>query len=354
METITNIFMIITITALVSFVITGTLVELSQQSYAELAIPDDMKTRDFINWAIRTPTFALAGLSGVKKLTESTEAQKAIFLAGGSIVAMVCLFISQFYYGWNWAELGLGLVMILFLYIIASRVHAVSTIWKARGEIKTRNTINDELLCLDEEHKEVSTVMKRHEDKLNKAIRIVTEKEKELGWMEQIISDTKKSIIRHIKKEETNVDKIQCSLDALREWKEEGALIALDTNILMECEDYIIEELKNYPLLISKKVQDEWDGNKKSTSDITREKAIRARNRLANLQENARSLEFTVKKWNSQFMKDNNLMIGKNDEEIIADYLYEYKRGQNLVILSCDKMFQISASTHMPVIKMEQ
>lgn len=127
-------------------------------------------------------------------------------------------------------------------------------------------------------------------------------------------------------------------------------VIAVDSNVLMKADDYVIDAISRFPVLISKRVQQEWDKNKTSEHG---EKAYRARQAIRRLVE-LPNYEFTVSKWQDRFLMEHNLLKGVPDDEIIADYLYEQMQGKNIIILSDDLNFTASAKVHMPVLSLKK
>ena len=165
------------------------------------------------------------------------------------------------------------------------------------------------------------------------------ERKEDMQWS---IDERKKQLNGRLRALAYNMEKFS-ELDS-------DTILALDANILMMADDYIIEEIKKFPILISKRVQQEWDKNKTSED---KQKGYRARRAIRRLVERPH-FEFTVSKWQDSFLKKNNLMKGIPDEEIIADYLYEKQQGKNIVVLSGDLNFQASAKVHMPIIAFEK
>ena len=129
-----------------------------------------------------------------------------------------------------------------------------------------------------------------------------------------------------------------------------NTIIAIDSNILMKSDEYIIDAISQFPILISKRVQQEWDKNKSSDYG---EKAFRARQAIRRLVK-LPNYSFTVSKWNEAFLLNNNLLQGVPDDEIIADYLYEQTLGKNIVVLSDDLNFIASCKVHMPVLQLKK
>lgn len=126
--------------------------------------------------------------------------------------------------------------------------------------------------------------------------------------------------------------------------------IAIDSNVLMKWDDYIIEALKRKNVLISKNVQEELDQNKNSQDQS---KGYRARRAIRKLLQFS-SYRFTVSKWTSNQLLQWNLKKGSPDDEIIADYLYEKERGTPIVILSDDHNFLISAKVHFETLTLKK
>lgn len=300
------------------------------------------------------PEYGLARIARKKRFTESTDASKAWLGTLIMFFTMAVYFSWLRFTDWNFKEFLEGSFIIIPVFQITIRL------WAGARLVKLYRLKRREVSILAESKvvfEQISSFIEeeagwnRENGKLEKQLAAIESGNVHINIF---IENRKKNVRDHINLEKEKLRIVSANISKLREWAGEDIQLAIDTNILMEADDYFIEELKSFRLLISKKVQDEWDKNKKYGDGEKRKKAIKARDRLEMLQEEAKGLEFTVKKWDASFMKEHNLMTGKADEEIIADYLYEYKQGRKLAVLSADKMFRISASVHLPVIKVER
>ena len=299
------------------------------------------------------PEYGLARIAGVKQFSESADAVKAwlgtmlMFLSVGAYYSWLR------FTEWGWLTFFGDALIIGAAFQILIRTWAVVRLvklYRLRARITSMEVESVQALEQISELLEQEAAWKEQNSKLEIKLEAVESRNSQIALF---VKNRHKNVTDHIESEQVKLRSVAANISALREWAKTDNELAIDTNILMEADDYFFEELKAFRLLVSKKVQDEWDKNKKYGDVETRKKAIRARDRLEILQKEAAGLDFTVKKWDASFMKNHNLMIGKADEEIIGDYLYEYKRGRKLAVLSADKMFRISASVHMPVIKLE-
>lgn len=127
--------------------------------------------------------------------------------------------------------------------------------------------------------------------------------------------------------------------------------IAIDTNILMEWDDYLIRALKSKNIIISKRVQYELDRNKSSDNNNVSYKARRGIRRL--LEFDACNYHFLVSKWDTQFLKAQNLSSSWEDEKILADYVYEQQQGRHMVVASHDSNFIISAKQFFNILTLQ-
>ncbi|SER69239.1 hypothetical protein SAMN04487944_10875 [Gracilibacillus ureilyticus] len=268
------------------------------------------------------------------------------------------IIVSNYHSGWSWLAALKEILISLLVFGTAKRVWAVYQVYRLYKAHKQVQRIESDIHNIEDQIVDLKRGMKKEEEKaakVKKAIQTVGERNEQIHTFTNQIHT---KIEQHLESHKETLRIMRTNISHLRQWEGKNVRIAIDTNIFMECDDYIIEELKRHKLLISKTVQGEWDYNIKGDDPVKRSKGLRARDRLEELvvsgKQTGNLCEFIVKKWNYQFMKDNNLRTDENDEKIIADYLFEYEKGLDIVILSADKMFTISASIHMPVIRLEK
>ncbi|KAB8126382.1 hypothetical protein F9U64_20185 [Gracilibacillus oryzae] len=323
-----------------------------------LGIEDDSKKIDYdfvdgILSAIFIPESMIWRLS-----SEKDSKEKMDILTFLSFLAIGFLIVSNISAGWNWTQALKETVIVLLAFGMVKRMLAVYQVCRLLKVKKAVRVMETEREDVEGQFTDLTKIVKKEKKaaaQLKKEIHSVRARNKQIYlYMEQLHAELEKHLVSYndmLKIMNTNIS-------SLRYWDNKNVRIAIDTNILMECDDYIMEELKRHKLLISKTVQGEWDYNIKKGDAEKKSKGKRARDRLDELVENGKRTnkpcDFIVKKWNAQFMRANNLRIDENDEKIIADYLYEYQSEEDIVILSADKMFTISASIHMPVIRMEK
>ena len=128
--------------------------------------------------------------------------------------------------------------------------------------------------------------------------------------------------------------------------------IAVDTNVFMEWDDYLIDALRSKNLVISKRVQWELDRNKNSEYSDVRFKARRGIRHLLKFE--AKNYSFINPDWNDKFLKENGLSDRWEDEKILADYLMRQKQGHEVLIASSDSNFLISAKPLFPVLNIKK
>lgn len=118
----------------------------------------------------------------------------------------------------------------------------------------------------------------------NKWKKTFEEKQSKQLNLEQSIEQEKERVKKKYRTLVGNLDTIH-SLDP-------NTIIAVDSNILMKGDNYIIKAISQFPILISKRVQQEWDKNKQSDHG---QKAFRARQAIRRLVE-LPNYSFTVSK----------------------------------------------------------
>ncbi|MFC4403003.1 PIN domain-containing protein [Gracilibacillus xinjiangensis] len=268
------------------------------------------------------------------------------------------ILVANYTSGWNWSLPLKQILITILAFGVVQRGWAVYQVYRLLKVRKKVEDIEQEIADAEEKMGDLTNDIKKEKKEaanLEKEIQSVSMRNKQIYAFSNKIHT---ELVDHLESYKEILRTVSSNINRLRNWDDKNVRIAIDTNILMECDDYLIEELKRHKLLISKTVQGEWDYNIKGNDPEKKSKGLRARDRLDELVENGKQTskpcDFIVKKWNSQFMKDNNLRTDENDEKIIADYLYEYQKDEDIVILSADKMFTISASIHMPVIRMEK
>ncbi len=124
--------------------------------------------------------------------------------------------------------------------------------------------------------------------------------------------------------------------------------VAIDTNVLMEWDDYLLDALRERSILISKRVQRELDQNKTKEDPKVEYKARRGIRYLLSLP--AESYRFVNGDWNERLLKENGLSSQWEDEKILADYLTCKLKGQQICIASSDANFLISAKPLFPIL----
>lgn len=127
----------------------------------------------------------------------------------------------------------------------------------------------------------------------------------------------------------------------------------LDTNILMHYPNETFELLKNERILISREVQKELDGLKKSTDKETAANARRAFKALEDAQTKGQSITILPSVDHKTLIQFG--LSDTMDDRILAAYLQLYKQGQEVCFLSNDRGAKITArNTGIPVIDVEQ
>ncbi|WP_053216994.1 PIN domain-containing protein [Virgibacillus senegalensis] len=311
---------------------------------------------DYLFVGLAVPEAAFARLYNVKN-TEASEIQKA---QHGVIVLFIASLLVCYKHaaaGFAFLPLLTDLLLTFGAFFLVIRLWAVVRIHKIYKERKIFESL---LSKVEEKQKEAAETARqqRQLERLNEKLR---EKKSQIearnNRINVYVANKQQMIKQHMDRDKAKIDLMRRNIGRLNNYVGGDTVVAIDTNILMEGDDYLIEELKKHRILISKDVQMEWDGINKYANGEKKRKGIRARRRLKELVKNGKQtgnlVQFTVKKWDSDFMKENNLLETNDDDRIIADYLYEYKQGRNLVVLSGDHMFEISASIHLPTIELE-
>lgn len=298
---------------------------------------------------------SLAFTSPIKTFTllfgeEGSKAKKDF--QGVLLFSLILFTLSNFvYFRGHLADGGVLLVAMvwLFLFIGLRQYFLIKSILRNKSRIIE---LKDLYQQGRREEKELEKLKQRNHQLFNRAKLVekvylkwkkpydsLVEQKEEL---EAIIEDRRNELNEQLRTLAHNIEKLT-SLDS-------NTVLALDSNILMKADDYIFEEIQKYPIIISKRVQQEWDKNKSSDNQEKGYRARRAIRRLMKLPD----FDFTVSKWNDSFLIKHNLMKGVPDDEIIADYLYEKQQGKNIVVLSDDLNFLASAKVHMQVLHLRR
>lgn len=281
---------------------------------------------------------------------DETSAAKKDFI-GLIIFAIVICVSSNFFYfrGEFFTEQTLQFFLVMiFIFFLVRLIFVVSFIFRDRSNIQAFNHLHHEQKIVRVEKENLKKKLP-HINKRGKAVNLIYRKWKR--HYEKMIAE-KEELEERIEEERVYLNgKLQTLSQNLEKIAklDPDTVIAVDSNVLMKSDDYLIEAISRFPIMISKKVQQEWDKNKASDN---REKGYRARLAIRRLVE-LPNYQFTVSKWRDQFLKEHNLLKGVPDDEIIADYLYEQKSGKNIIVLSDDLNFIASAKVHMPILKLE-
>ncbi len=306
--------------------------------------------------AMVAPEAAFARLYSINN-TKVSEIQKAQYGVVAMFIASLLVCYKHAVTGWTFFPLLADLVMTVGVFFLGIRVWAAVRVHHIYKQRKVFESLESKITKMQKEAEKAARQqkqLKRQNEKLMEKKSLVEARNNQINVY---VENKQRMIQQHMDQEKAKVDLMRRNMERLKKYEGRGIVVAIDTNILMEGDNYIIEELKKHPLLISKDVQMEWDGIHKFASGEKKKKGLRARNRLKELVKSGKQtgnlVQFTVKKWDSEFMKENNLLETNDDDCIIADYLYEYQQGRNLVVHSGDHMFEISASVHLPTIELE-
>ncbi|SDM81492.1 hypothetical protein [Sediminibacillus halophilus] len=335
-------------------------VMLFNQAFGEELVKSEAKgSPGYIGYhllAMVAPEAAFARLYSINN-TNACEIKKAQYGVIAMFIASLLVCYKHAVTGWAFFPLLADLLMTVGAFFLGIRVWAavrVHNIYKQRKVFQSLESM------IAEKQKEAEKMVRQQKllEKQNKKQR---EKNSQIearnNQINIYVENKQRMIQQHMDREKAKVDLMRRNIERMKKYERQDIVVAIDTNILMEGDDYLIDELKKHRLLISKDVQMEWDDIHKFASGEKKRKGLRARNRLKDLVKTGKQtgnlVQFTVKKWDSEFMKENNLLETNDDDCIIADYLYEYQQGRNLVVLSGDRMFEISASVHLPTIELE-
>lgn len=133
----------------------------------------------------------------------------------------------------------------------------------------------------------------------------------------------------------------------------QGFSFGLDTNILMHYPNEIFELLKNDTILISREVQKELDGLKKSTDKEAASNARRAFKALEDAQTQGQSIKIMPSvdlKTLTHFGLNDSM-----DDRILAPYLDLYKQGKAVCFISNDRGAKITArNAGIPVLEIDE
>ncbi|MCG7344096.1 PIN domain-containing protein [Sporosarcina sp. ACRSL] len=249
----------------------------------------------------------------------------------------------------HWDTIGWIVAVTWALFFVASRVFGVYTMVKNLDFFKEQD-------ALDEKINELTDLLKQMQKKQKSAteeiLPFVKKKEKELRFVDAYqkrITEVKQVIREREAEIVYKLNVVKHNLTLIR-GLDRDVEIAIDSNVLMKCDNYLVDAMQQRDILISKRVQQEWDKNKGSADQ---QKAFRARHAIRRLV-NLENYRFVVSKWDTMFMKKNDLLSGVPDDEIIADYVYEQQRGKKVVVLSDDNNFIGSAKVHLPVLQLKE
>lgn len=156
----------------------------------------------------------------------------------------------------------------------------------------------------------------------------------------------KDSLNKQIRKIESDIH----MLKVLKDCELNGTKIAFDTNVLMKIDPLMFAQLANCQLIMSKRVKEELD-NKKQEEGQAGFRGRLGSKRFKYLS-SLKKIQPVMLENNSLFLKQNQLLKNNTDEKIIGDYLYEYKKGEKLAVLSFDTNFVGSAHcANIPVLE---
>ncbi|MFT4413279.1 PIN domain-containing protein [Fredinandcohnia humi] len=248
-----------------------------------------------------------------------------------------------------WDALFLLILATLALFLITSRVWAVYRMGRLLRFFKERDNLNGEVKQLKNEVFELYYKQQESIQALQLLIKKKQEQQQKAKLILHAIQKRKVRIKEHEQYLARRLKVVEYNLNQIYQVPLEVE-IAIDTNVLMKCDQYLVQALQERGILISKRVQQEWDKNKTSADQ---QKAFRAREAIRRLI-SLENYRFVVSKWDGKFLQKNNLQIGVADDEIIADYLYEQQSGKELVILSDDNNFIGSAKVHLPILQLRE
>lgn len=247
----------------------------------------------------------------------------------------------------NWTALFYLSMGSILLFAITRRIWAVSQMIKLLK-------IHEDAVELFEQQEQWNQKFLEFEKSKNKLEKIVAKETKK--WESEKDSylrlNSLVDSLRNKIKEHQDISQYKCEVVAhnLRMLEElpEDAEIAVDSNILMKCDPYLVHAFQKKPIVISKRVQQEWDKNKYHSDT---EKSFRAREAIRRLLQ-LENYRFIVTRWDNRFLENHNLQKGVPDDEIIADYLYEQEKGKKIVVISNDNNFLGSAKVHLPLLNL--
>ena len=249
----------------------------------------------------------------------------------------------------HWDAIGWIIVVTWTILFLASRVFGAFNMVKCLPFFKEHEALNEKINELTDELKQMQ---KKQKSAMEEIQPLVKKKEKEQRFVDahqNRIAEVKEAIREREAAIVYKLNIVKHNLTLIRQL-DRDVEIAIDSNVLMKCDNYLVDGLQQRGILISKRVQQEWDKNKGSADQ---EKAFRARHAIRRLV-NLENYRFVVSKWDTLFMKKNDLLLGVPDDEIIADYVYEQQRGKKVVVLSDDNNFIGSAKVHLPVLQLKE
>lgn len=248
----------------------------------------------------------------------------------------------------HWISLLLLSMGVLLLYAVTRRIWAVYRMTKLARQHKDYLKLHHQAEDLTSRLLAFSKNKSAFTDKLNALIKQRNLEDEKMNRIQHHVDALSERIKQFRQHQQYKQHILNHNLDLITSLPEDTE-IAIDSNVFMKCDQYIAEALSKRNVLISKRVQQEWDKNKTHTDH---EKSFRAREAIRRLI-NLDHYRFVVSKWNNRFMQENNLQSGVPDDEIIADYLFEYQQGKKLVVISNDNNFIGSAKVHLPILELK-
>lgn len=127
-----------------------------------------------------------------------------------------------------------------------------------------------------------------------------------------------------------------------------GMVLALDTNVFMDCPDYILSLLyEGYSFAVSKRVYDELDGLKKN-----KQKSHKARKGIRVIDKIIRSGNINLIKAKTDFLEYHDLDPSNSDEVIIGEYLME-AQYENVLFITSDAGCKILARSYLNCLELD-
>lgn len=242
-------------------------------------------------------------------------------------------------------------VWALFIPVLVAFV--LTRIWSYQV-VKGQESAMQQLQVLRAQKEEKQIDLLTFESKLQKLQNDIAIQIQKLNQLERQLNlnEQKWNVVeKEIKVEETRIqrlyNKVAANLKVI-EKLEADAHIAIDTNVLMEWDTYLLDALRNRQLIISKRVQKELDKNKSREDDTVRYKARRGIRYLLSL--NAHDYKLICGKWDKATLEEHGISPEWEDERIIADYFDYLQGGHKVYVASDDANFIISAKPHFPIL----